>query len=331
VEHLAPDGERLENGVHNQVVVHGVVAGRTLISVSQPGGCSRVAGFSPDGQTLLTANCRSADSPSTACLWEIATGLPRLHVPLPPTVGKGDVLAFAFSADGRTLMLAGPRELLLVDVATGGVKLRRALGPDEDEVTAAAFSADGRRLATGLLNGTVLVWDAEAATRPERAALSERDREAWWAALARSDAQPASVAAGRLANDPEATVKLFRERLRPARPADGAAIQKLVAELGSPQFAVREAATRALAEFGEQTEPALKQALAGNGSAELRKRIERLLAQSAIVKSPEALRRLRAVQVLGWIGTAEARSELQRLSGGDPAARETQAARAALQ
>src|SRR5260370_37880648 len=45
--------------------------------------------------------------------------------------------------------------------------------------------------------------------------------------------------------------------------------ERLIADLDSSQFALREAAGRKLAELGEQAKPELRRALAGNPSAEV--------------------------------------------------------------
>jgi hypothetical protein len=116
---------------------------------------------------------------------------------------------------------------------------------------------------------------------------------------------------------------------------DAKQVQRLIADLDSPEFAVREAAEKKLAWFGEQVEPALCQALEGKPSLEVRKRLEALhtdaeLANRSIVRSAEQLRTLRAIRVLEHIGDRKARQVLQTLAAGDPAARATRQALEAL-
>jgi hypothetical protein len=78
--------------------------------------------------------------------------------------------------------------------------------------------------------------------------------------------------------------------------------------------------------------PELRRALAGQPSAELRNQAEALLAVAPVlVRSPEVLRRVRAIQVLEHIGSADARLILETLAKGSPAARETREAQSALQ
>jgi hypothetical protein len=49
-----------------------------------------------------------------------------------------------------------------------------------------------------------------------------------------------------------------------------------------------------------------------------------------LVRSPEVLRRLRAIRVLERVGSAESRAVLERLAAGAPSAPETREATAAL-
>ena len=87
----------------------------------------------------------------------------------------------------------------------------------------------------------------------------------------------------------------------------------------------------ALERLGELTEPAVRQALAGKRTPESRRRLEQILEPlDEPVASPEALRVLRAVEVLERLGTPEAEQVLQSLATGAPEARLTQEAKAAL-
>jgi hypothetical protein len=58
--------------------------------------------------------------------------------------------------------------------------------------------------------------------------------------------------------------------------------------------------------------------------------VETLLAAPVIIRSPETLRQLRAVQALEHIGSSEARQVLAVLARGAPEARLTHEANAAL-
>jgi hypothetical protein len=77
--------------------------------------------------------------------------------------------------------------------------------------------------------------------------------------------------------------------------------------------------------------PVLRQALAKDPSAELRRRIEALLPHPILARSPQTLRRLRAIQVLEQIGSREARQLLKQIAAGPPAAGATKEAKVALE
>src|SRR5262249_40271975 len=106
---------------------------------------------------------------------------------------------------------------------------------------------------------------------------------------------------------------------------------------------VRQAALKGLEQLGELAEPALRKALKGQPSAEVRLRAEQLLARIAgAVTAPEQLRQLRAGETLEHLGTpegrallealapGEARAWLEALAQGAPEGRLTQEAKAAL-
>ena len=79
----------------------------------------------------------------------------------------------AFAPDGGTLALSefawGPRDVILVDVATGAVRSR--LSGHQRGINALSFSPDGRTLATAGADRCIKLWDL--ATGKERATLSD--------------------------------------------------------------------------------------------------------------------------------------------------------------
>jgi hypothetical protein len=106
----------------------------------------------------------------------------------------------------------------------------------------------------------------------------------------------------------------------------------LLADLDSEQFAKREEAMKNLEALGDLAKPALRKMLENPPSAEVRRRIEKLLAkQNEQVLSSSALHGVRAVEVLEHIATPEARELLQKLAAGASEARLTREAKAALE
>src|SRR5262249_12125121 len=109
-------------------------------------------------------------------------------------------------------------------------------------------------------------------------------------------------------------------------------IDRLVADLDSDEFGVRERATADLEKLGPQAEPALQKALKETTSAEGRRRAAALLDKLAgAVDSTERLQALRAIEVLERINDREARRLLEELAGGLPGAWLTREAEQALQ
>jgi hypothetical protein len=137
-------------------------------------------------------------------------------------------------------------------------------------------------------------------------------------------------AIARLADVPEQAVRLLRDRLRPAAAPPAEELRRLIAALDDASFERREAATKRLADLDELAEAAMRDALRGQPSREVRRRLEGLLAEPRLVQVPEARRQLRAVRLLESIGSGEARQVLEQLAKGAPEARLTRDAQAAL-
>jgi hypothetical protein len=74
----------------------------------------------------------------------------------------------------------------------------------------------------------------------------------------------------------------------------------------------------------------LRKKLAEKPSLEMRQRIQQVLSKLEPSASAERLRALRAIQVLEYAGTAEAKEHLRTLAKGIPDARLTCEAKAAL-
>jgi hypothetical protein len=139
-----------------------------------------------------------------------------------------------------------------------------------------------------------------------------------WNDLGDEDAAKAGKAIWDLVSAPAETVPFLKGRLIVQRgPVDPKRLGALIAELDNDIFSVRQRAEKELAKLGPRAEAALRKALAGNPSAEVRERIEKLLkllAPDAL--APGRLRPLRALEVLERIGSPEACKVLQALAKG---------------
>jgi RNA polymerase sigma factor (sigma-70 family) len=267
--------------------------------------------FSPDGRLIVT------DSGNHVC--EIATG--------ERVAFLGDDLsirAAAFSRDGRFLATTGPGDTMQIwEVATW--TRRNEFKGHRDQPTTLTFAPNGQLL-SGSRDTTVLAWEI----RPPRVAASVTLERAW-NDLAKREAAEAFQSEGRFMAAPRDTVKFFAEKIKPVAALDPRQVGRLLADLGSDEFAVREAASKALAGLDEQATPYLEDTLKSTESPEVRVRVQQLLEQRRQVPiSSEQLRQTRAVMALERIGDGEAKELLRRWAGGPAGARLTMEAAAAL-
>ncbi len=121
-------------------------------------GFVRTASFSPDGKGILTAGTVGSSSGGDErhpTVWTVADG--KRGVAFKGETFR-DVLAAAFSPDGKYVATAGKDGVIRVwDAATG--KERLTLRGHTKLVRAVAFSPDGNRLLTASDDGTAGVWD----------------------------------------------------------------------------------------------------------------------------------------------------------------------------
>jgi WD40 repeat protein len=278
--------------------------------------------FSPDGQIVAVARTFFDDfhghhlAPQIR-LFEVASGRQALRL----EEGHGPLL---FSPEGRFLAAGDQVWDLATDRPVGRLRGHRAA------VTALAFSSDGGRLASASSDGTVLVWDMAAFGPPGKPRGGPVPPERLWSDLASGDAAVAFASAWRLATDPERAVPLLRARLRPVPRPRAADLARLIADLDSDSFAVRRSAHRDLEAQGELAERALRAALEGKPSAEVRWHAKTLLDRLDKARlDAKLLQALRAVAVLERIGSPAARGWLRELASGADV-RLTREAKAAL-
>jgi WD40 repeat protein len=324
---FSPDGQTLAVGCSAGVArLYDVRTWRERVVLrgEGPHALSELA-FSPDGQLLASKDGQA--QASSVLVWEVASGKVRQRIERKD--GYLDVIAF--SPTGRYLAIAGTDQAVSIhDVFTGRV-VHTFRGHD-GRIRHLAFTPDGRRLISGSDDTTALVWDMEALPAPvvREAKRTAKELEALWERLA-GDAEDADEAMRGLAASPARAAELLGRSLKPAEKTGPEQIARLVRDLDSDSFAERERASAALAELGEDAADALRAALDRNPSAEVRRRAEELLERLRDqAQPPERLRGLRAVQVLEWIGTPEARRALEALADGAPDAELTRAAKAAL-
>jgi WD40 repeat protein len=361
---VSPNGNLLAIGEVQRVLLWDLAAGREVRQLRGHTGYIMSLSFSADGAFLTTAaHSYHDDNPPpedwTVRVWNVATGeevFKSKHLypgrPIFTADGRGvmfigqskvhvfdflsgqarsdpgwtDVQTLAPSPGGMWLATAHADGTIRVRAAGSGQEVQRYQA-DAGPVFSLLWSVDGKRLYSAHGDTTVLEWDL---APPGGSGLSNAERA--WAGLSSGDGRKAYRAAWWFlsAADPVGELKP-RMGLVPDD-GTGKRVRRLVIKLDDDSFAVREEAERKLTALGPVAEPALIQAAAVNTSAEVRQRARAIL--SRIPARPLAAdedRDLRAVEVLTQVANAEARKVLATLTQGDPDARVTRAAAAALQ
>jgi WD40 repeat protein len=334
---FSPDGQllALPNGS-----IRDAASGKELLHISRQGHLlGTPVAFSADGALLAIGVYRELNGPKifgsemiALQIWELATMLPLTRLE------TGRLAHAAFTADGSRLVTAGRDALELWDLASGTVLVRHAapgrfwgsFGPSF--ASSMAVAPNGRTVATGHADTTILVWDlAPLAATARSAPLTDNQQETLWTNLAGEHGGRALTSVARFVAAPDQAVRLLRDRLHATKPPPADDLRRLLADLDDGEFARRESATKRLAEFGDSAEAALRQTLQGQLSLEARRRIEGLLAAPRIVRTSEGRRELRAIRILEQVASSDAKKLLEVLAGGAADARQTRAAKAALE
>jgi len=325
---LSTDGGLL---LCNGVLVDGV-SGKKMAclegTLSHPCAISRDGALVFGGSTRkVMKDGRTHKTADGLRVWESATGKVVAHLKSKPWTYQA-----AFHPNNR-LLATNDDGIQLHDAVTGKLLAVRRMPKDVMGSTVCfAFTVDGRRLATGMPDGTILIWEiALPISKPQ--SLQTKEIESLWTDLADADAAKAWRAVWRLADASQDALGFLRGRVKPYPTAPAELTRKLLADLDSDSFEVREETVKRLKELGLQAEPALRAALAAKPSLEQRRRIEPILAALSEMPeepSPEGLRQLRALIVLECINSPEAQRLLEEAAQGPPSARLTRQARACL-
>ena len=273
--------------------------------------------LSPDGKTLAAAYDR-ADNTSllfgavVVRLWDVATGK-ELHE---LTGHVNSVEGLAFSPDSRLMATAGENGLgnsvFVWDVATGERRDGAGWGPGNRGRQRRVLSRwpqhghgvrgrDHPRLGVGNVEGAGRVQGPPRPRehvdfhprQPPPLRRPGHDRPgvepgpdpankpfaATVNALAEPDAAAAFQAQGAFAAEPAKAIAWIAERIKPAVIPDPKRLPKLMADLDSPEFTVRDQATKELRELSDRAAEVLREAAEKSESLEVRRRARTLLAE----------------------------------------------------
>jgi WD40 repeat protein len=343
---LTPSGrEILHLSPMGRPVLEGTASGDVEVEFSH--GLGPPFTFSPDGK-LLASWMHAAkpkvppkplidtSGPTLVCISETMTGreLRRIEV-------ESNVIV-SFCRDSRLLAIADAAGISMVDILSGRVVSRLAKEHSDPLVSSAsvssiAFLSKDHKLAIGLVDGTILVLDiGRSATwvpsKPtKRAGLG--CLEQLWKDLASAEPKTAYSAMSELAAVEAEAVPYLRDKLRPVESVSPNRILTLIKGLDSDEFATRSSASKQLMEIGEQVEPHIRKYLLESPSTEGKRRAHAVLkdlAKERYTLDFELIRKLRAIQVLRWIGSKSSRDLLAALAGGAPDATLTKHARDAI-
>ncbi len=315
---LSPDGSRLVTGaLHRpekgprtiELTSWDVKTGKSLARTKLRG----VEGFlavAPDGRSVLVY---TSINPGRLVVWDLLTGKTRKAV-----TGAWVYAPFGplFSPDGRTVAFATCADAWkkpTVRVYEWATLTERFAFRDPSSAifVSLAYCPDGGTLASGDGNGTILLWDLAGASKKQHRTLAQL-----WEDLAVPNAAEAWPVMRELVGRPAEAARLLGERLSPPSPPPNTnRLAALLKQLDADSAAERERASAALAPLARAVEPQLRQARQASTSAEVRKRLDRLL-DGLDWLTPDEVRTIRAVEVLERIGSAEARGLLHKWAAG---------------
>lgn len=326
---ISSDGKRMAVSCDGLAIeMWDLMADRSMWKVKGEGMRSLV--FSPDGQFVYY---------DTQNPWGIAARRTRDGKEVLRVSFEADVCTrVALSGDGRALAAlvwdsqGRNHHIRLIETSTG--RERRRFGGHDYDITDIAFAPDGRTFATVSSDCTGLVWDALGITptKHNETDLKNLTTDELWHALCDEDAALAHRVMAYLLTHPDQAIELARKHVQPARTIPAEELDRLILTLVDDKPDAQRSAQAMLRNLQGRVEGELRTASQTHRVPEVRKVAAAVLDEMDHPLAAGSLRgQVRAVEVLGHLGTKEAVEHLNRLATGAPQARSTREAKASLE
>ena len=281
--------------------------------------------FSRDGMTLAAGG-----RDNLIHVWDVVTG--KLNYQLEAHEAK--ILQIAFSPDRSIIATASLDDTVRLwetisgtEIVTLSAHARQAQTKGlQGNVCTVDFSPDGQRLVSGSADRTLLVWDVNAVTSRDTLApdsIDEAKLAKLWEDLADKDGRVGYRAKASLAGVGGRLAKFAtRELSGTLIESKTDLITRLIEDLDSEEFIVREKATRQLLKLRGVADALLRKALVETNSQETKFRIEKILRTNpppVKIELADKLRMVRLVKALEQSGEKQCVALLVTLSKSHPA------------